>query len=1034
MPTDQPDKAHEFYVMKRAGAGARDLPYEKYVAAEQRAERMRGYSLARRSFVSSGNQRGASIDLGGWEALGPGNQGGRTRVLLIHPANPLIMYAGAATGGVWKTTDAGANWTPISDAFPALGIGAMAFEPGNPETIYVGTGFWFNSLSATSLLGSAPRGAGILRSRDGGATWERLPQPEGVHFRYINEIIVSRHDVNRLYVATWSGVFRSQDGGQTWQQILNRGATGQNGCQDMVERPDTGTDYLFASCGTTTASGPAILRKVDANADGEWETVFSNRSAGNTTLAIAPSQPSTIYALSASNGAESATWNASLLGVWRSTSNGDSGSWEARVTNADPEPLNTSLLSNNQSFFTNVCGGGNRSIGGQGWIHNALAVDPQDPERVWVGGIDIYRSDDGGKNWGIASFWQAADGLNGAHADVLALVFPPDFDGANHAFLYAATDGGVYLTDNSRAELATGARAACTPYQNRVRWRPLHGGMQSTQFYSGAVLPGGGAFFGGKQDNGTMRGTLAAARGWVRLSGGDGAAVAVDPRNANVVFASTQNFGLLKSTNGGGSFASALRGIVEPAGSFSFIAPLAMDLANPDRLFAGARYFYRTDDQAGSWTRISSRLLETAEGTVTAIAVAPSDGNRVLFATNTGFVFRTAANAAEANADTVWEGTRPRPGFIPSIAFDPTNADIAYVVYSQFNAAPGQHHVYRTTDGGRTWEGIDREGDNGIPDIPVLGVTVDPNDANRIYLGTDLGIFVSVDGGGSWARDQSPFAAVPTETLQIDRGAGATYLYAFTFGRGVWRTLLPGTGTPCQYELRGAPPAVFPAFGGDAGLSVETGEGCTWTAVGVAAGGTLPALVMGTPPNAQGSGPVRAAVQLNYTQAARTMQIGVQNRAVTVRQAAAAVFPAASDAFESAAPLVLPYAGIRDTRTHTYTASTDKQPSCFSGAPTKTSWLQVTPAESGTLEVVLMSQRYDVFGNAGVVVTAYPAEGAGVGGELACGAVPRDTTAWRYGSMSFAVTGGTTYFLQVAATGNTAADGGYTVIGARLRP
>ena len=1059
MPTDQPDKAHEFYVMKRAGAGAPDLPYEKYIAAEKQAGAMRHYSLATRRFsagalVRSGELRGpgalvgsadvrgtgaarsegdlpgAGADLGGWESLGPGNQGGRTRALLIHPSDPKIMYAGAATGGVWKTTDAGANWKPVTDAFPSLGIGALAFEPGNPGTIYAGTGFWFNSLSGTNALGSAPRGAGIFRSRDAGATWERLPQPDGIHFRYINEIIVSRQDVNRIYAATWTGIFRSRDGGRNWTQIVNRGTGSQNGCQDMVARPDTGTDYLFASCGTTEASVPVILRKEDAAQDGEWQTVYTNRLAGNTTLAIAPSSPSTIYALSAGN-LSAGTWNASLLGVWRSTANGDPDTWEARVTNADAEPLNTSLLSNNQSFFFNVCFNGARNVLGQGWIHNAIAVDPQDPERVFVGGIDVYRSDDGGKNWGLASFWQAADGLNGAHADVLGLVFPPDYDGESRPFLYAATDGGVYITDNARAELATGPRAACQPYQNRVRWRPLHGGMQTTQFYSGAVLPGGGAFFGGKQDNGTMRGSLANLRDWLRLSGGDGSAVAVDPRNANVVFASTQGFGLLRSVNGGQSFTAATRGTLT-TDTFSFIAPLAIDAVNPDRLYAGGRYFYRTDDQATQWMRISNRLLEPLEGTVSAIAVAPSDGTRVLMATSSGFIFRTG-NAVEANAETVWEGVRPRPGFVPALAFDPTNADVAYAVYSQFKTTVDQSHVYRTRDGGRTWEGIDGAGDTSVPDVPVLAVMVDPQDTSRIYLGTDLGVFVSVDGGTSWSRDQSPFAAVPTEALQIERGGGASYLYAFTFGRGVWRTLLPGTGTPCEYNLVGAQTANFPAIGGDAGLNVETREGCTWTAIGVGPTGTLPSIVMASPPSATGSGPVRAGVQLNYTQAARTLQVSVQNRSATIRQAAAVAIAPASNLFESAAEIALPYVGVRDTRTNTATPETDKQPSCFEGPPQKTSWLKFTPAESGKIEVALLGQRYDVFGNSGVVVTAYPAEGAGVGGELACGAVPRDLVAWRYGLLAFDAAAGKTYFLQVSATGNTTVDGGYTVVGVQLR-
>ena len=262
MPGDQPDKAADFYVMKRAGEGVRDLPYERYEAARRHADRM---PLA----SSRKGNRAEAIDLGGWEALGPGNQGGRTRHLIIHPDDSKIMYAGAATGGVWKTINGGENWNPISDTFPALGIGALSFDPANPDTIYAGTGFWFNTLSGTSVFGAAPRGGGIFRTGDGGASWEMLPGTDATQFRYINEIFVSHNDASHIYVATWTGIFRSLDSGQSWTQVVNRGRVNENGCQDMVMRTDQSTDYLFASCGTSVASNPVILRKTDAVGDGE---------------------------------------------------------------------------------------------------------------------------------------------------------------------------------------------------------------------------------------------------------------------------------------------------------------------------------------------------------------------------------------------------------------------------------------------------------------------------------------------------------------------------------------------------------------------------------------------------------------------------------------------------------------------------------------------------------------------------------------------------------------------------------------------
>jgi len=1035
---DQPDKALEFYISKRAGEGATSLPHEKYEAARQRANRMRTFSLAQNRFVTSSERRAVSdvdfappgADLGGWQPLGPGNQGGRTRHLLIHPGDPNIMYAGAATGGVWKTTDGGARWAPLSDTFSSLGIGGLAFEPGNPDTLYAGTGFWFNSLSATNVFGSAPRGAGIYRTRDAGQTWEQLPGTQITDFRYINEIIVSRQDFNRIYAATWTGIFRSDDAGASWTRIVNRGGPNQQGCQDMVMRTDRDTDYLFAACGTTTVSGPVILRNTDAGGAGEWTTVYSNPAMGNTTLALAPSNQDFIYALIASNGADAALWRNSLLGVWRSSSSGDPDTWEARVTNQDPEAINTGLLSSNSGFYAHLCSAtGVRSIGGQGWIHNAIAVDPMDPERVYTGGIDIYRSDDGGRTWGVASYWQAAETPNGAHADVLALVYPPDFDGGSKPNLYAITDGGVYLTRNSRAELATGPRVGCgTPYTNRVAWQPLHGGYQSTQFYSGTVLPGGGVFFGGKQDNGTMRGDLAGGEEWIRIRGGDGAAVAFDKRDPNTIFVSTQNFGLTRSRNGGRTLTTVLRGITEPSSNFSFIAPLAMDPTNPDHLYAGARMFYRTTDQADNWTPISS-LLPTAQGTVSAIAVSPADPSRVIFATSQGFLFR-GANALEANESTVWEFVRPRPGYVPAVTFDPSNPDVAYAVYSQFNTAAGQNHVYKTTDGGVTWNGIDGAGETGIPDIPVLGITVDPLDSNRIFLGTDLGVFVSLDGGNTWARDLNPFASVPTEALVLERGAGVTQLYAFTFGRGVWRTTLPGTGEPCQYNVNPTELTVSP-FGGEQVIGVETGDQCSWSAVRTS--GTLD---IASPSARTGSGVVRVPVPVIASATPVQLRLTVQDKQVSITQRGAVNIPASSNNVVTPASVTaLPWVGLIDSRNATADAS-DPTPSCAGeNAPAKTIWVRVTPPESGSLEVYFEGRRYDVFGSSGLVVSAYQQQSAGgPGTELGCGTVARNTTAWLGNRFRVPVTAGSPVWIQASATGTGPQDGGLTIIGVRMAP
>ena len=477
---------------------------------------------------------------------------------------------------------------------------------------------------------------------------------------------------------------------------------------------------------------------------------------------------------------------------------------------------------------------------------------------------------------------------------------------------------------------------------------------------------------------------------------------------------------MTRSRNGGRTLASATRGVTEASANFAFIAPLGVDAANPDRMYLGGRTLFRTVDQADNWTPISTQMA-VAQGYITAIAVAPSDSTRVVYATNQGFLYRTD-NALEANDSTEWQASRPRPGYVPAMAFDPKNADVVYAVYSQFNTAAGQSHVYRSTDGGRNWEGIDRSGDNGIPDIPVLGVTVDPQDSSRIYLGTDLGVFVSTDAGESWSRDQSPFASVPTEALVIERGSGGSYLYAFTFGRGVWRTLLPGTaGAACDYSLERSAISVS-AYGDEQQMRVTATDGCAWTAIPELAGPDIVGAATGT-----GSGIVRFAAPLNFATAARRLGFTVQDKAVTATQAGALAVPATADSSSTPAPVAaLPYVGIRDSRTATAEA-TDPQPSCATLPPAKTLWYRVTAPASGTMEVLSQGQRYDLFGNSGLVVSAFSN-----GTELGCATQARNTGTWLFKSFQFPVTAGGVYMIQASATGTAAQDGGFTILGVRM--
>jgi uncharacterized protein (TIGR03437 family) len=811
---DQPDEAAKFYLRKRVPEGEKLIPVERYLAARDQARRMTRYATATETLLPAQAEISEAAEqqdaLGAWTPLGPGNIGGRTRAIVINPQNPNVMFAAGVTGGVWKTVNAGQSWTPLSDLLPNITVSALAMDPKNPEVIYAGTG--------EGVTGDF-RGAGIFKTTDGGVTWTQLPGPTGADFYFVNDLVISPVNSQNLYAGTLTGVWRSTDGGANWTKVLPITATG--GCLDLVMRTDQATDYIFASCGTFQQA--TIYRNTDAAGAGTWDQVHSESGMGRTSLAIAPSNQNIIYAASASYA--SGTYRHGLHAIFRSTSGGAAGTWTAQVRNSDLTRLNTALFSNTWIAFWTECGVGPGGFSSQGWYDNTIAVDPADPERVWVGGIDLFRSDDGGRNWGLASHWWANGTITAlaqqyAHADQHTIVFHPQYDGSSNKLMFVGNDGGIFRTDDARAATAKGLTAACSPANSSVIWKSLNNGYGVTQFYHGAVYPDGKSYFGGTQDNGTLRGADATGiNNWKEILAGDGGYVAVDPGNPQTLYAESTFLSIRKSLDGGASFSSVRFGITESVFNFNFIAPFAMDPSDPQRLWIGGSRMWRTGNGAANWTQASVTLNSPGFELMSAVAVAPTDSNYVLAASDFGYIYRTD-RALTAEATTVWEEVRPRSGYVSWLAFDPASPNIAYATYSTF----GGKHVWRSIDAGATWTAID----GALPDLPVHCIAIDPNNTARLYIGTDLGVFVTTDGGANWMVENSGFANVVTEALAINTAGGVTSLYAFTHGRGVWRVTLGNNG--CSYLLS-ANGQTIGAAGGTGSVNVTNSPGgCNWSA------------------------------------------------------------------------------------------------------------------------------------------------------------------------------------------------------------
>lgn len=753
---DDPDEAAEYFAAKRAGTSDRFAAY-----AKARAEM---HALPR---VASNAE--TTDPFGKWTFLGPGNVGGRTRVLVIDSANPEVMYSGGVSGGLWKTNDAGKSWAPLGDDLANIAINALAMHPADHDILYAGTGegYFREEQRGTAL---PLRGDGIFMTRDAGATWTQLPSTTSADFDYVNDLVVSTHEPSRIYAATRTGVWRSNDEGTTWTRILS--TTVKGGCLDLAFRGDTGGDYLFASCGTFERA--TVWRNTNAQNDGAWQSVLSEENMGRTTLAIAPSDPSVIYALAASN--EPGNYNQALLGVYRSSQNGDPGTWSARITNNSSDYLATLLLTNVYGATQANCRNATNGFTTMGWYCNVIAVDPVNAERVWVGGVDAFRSDDGGRTWGIASYWwEREDFPTYLHADQHAIVFHPRYDGVTNKQLFFANDGGLARTDDALATPAYGVSSACLPTASQFSFTTLNNGYGVTQFYHGSVSPDGRTYIGGAQDNGTVIGTFdAGPNEWRRALGGDGAYTAIDPEIPTTVYGSSQFGNVYRSVNGGAGWRNA-RGAMSD--DFLFITPFAIDTNKTTRLWIGGRRMWRTEDRGEQWSMVSTPL----PGQVSAIAIAPGNSSLVLAGTNGGHIVRNA-DATNAHAQIAWSVTQPREGFVSWIAFDPIDPNTVYATYAGF----GGEHLWHSLDAGVTWSPIA----GNLPDIPVHSIAVDPTRRERLYLGTDLGVFVSRDSGTTWAIENTGFANVVTEAVIIGQGHYGPAVYAFTHGRGAWRAEL----------------------------------------------------------------------------------------------------------------------------------------------------------------------------------------------------------------------------------------------------
>jgi photosystem II stability/assembly factor-like uncharacterized protein len=726
---------------------------------------------------------------------------GRITAIAAHPTEVGTVYIAAAGGGVWKTTNGGSTWTPLTDDQPlvpadkrTLFMGAIALAPSNPNIIYAGTGeASFGPSKAGNLITNDGEfrdniyyGRGVLKSVDAGSSWTLLTGKgedstlDNFDRRAISRIVVDPADPATVYAAVGArasngragntGIWRSRDGGLTWRNTT-AGISSTAAFTDLVidaANPQTlyaaVGGYLIATDGTITGDPVNGVYKT-TDAGDSWTLLVdpdlpSGPLAGRIALAIARSMPQVLYA------AITRPSDNHLLGI-RRTANGGA-SW-AKVVNP-----------------RSICPSGQDAqkinyLGDAGDYHNTLAIDPSDPNIVYAGGHCLIARSTFGGDW-----FAVGDGeTRGPHRDHHALVF----DAAGK--LLNGNDGGMWRLFDPQQD---------DPNEqdpHRLHWTNMNGNLGITQFIGVALHPTDrNRAYGGTQDTGTQR--FQGHPQWRRVLRGDGATSAVSTAQPDRIYQITRLSSrgpfFRRSDDGGNTWTSLMTGI-DRADPMNWYLPLALDPSNSNRLLLGTNRVYETvtggDPNPDNGWRAISTLMRNGWNVcdrIDSLAVAAADGKMIYAVTGGAHEAATAHLFVTLDGGVSWQRRPDFTDHVRAIIVDRVDPRTAYAVRDRFGAG----HVFRTSDGGQTWidiSGSDPDPNRRLPDLPAYSIVVDPRfTPNVLYVGNDSGVYISTDAGVSWSRFQTglPNAQVADLKLNTD----LNLLVAATHGRVVWQILL----------------------------------------------------------------------------------------------------------------------------------------------------------------------------------------------------------------------------------------------------
>jgi hypothetical protein len=686
-------KRWEYFMDARCfPTGVRFAPDAVAVAMDQQPEMFAFNSQMPGSWTYIGN---TSVPTGGGGA-------GRVNSVRPLPGSTTTFFACAPAGGLWKTTNSGVSWSLMNtDGLASIGVSDVAIDPNNTNIMYIATGD--GDAGDTYALG-------VLKTTDGGLTWNTTGLSWSVtNNRTTSRLLIDPSDSQKVIAATSNGIYRTTNGGTSWTQV-------QTGSFKDLDFHPSNPLIVYAT-------GASYFRSADGGAT--WTNITSGLPTTDVTrmaLAVSANNSSYVYILAGKSS------DAGMRGVYRST---DAGlTFTAQYTG----PLN--LMGWDPA---------GTDAGGQAWYDLVIEADPNNANIIYTGGVNVWKSSNGGTSWALAGHWYGGGGAPYVHADIHAMAFVP-----GTTRLLVGCDGGVFTTTNGGPNFSDISSNLQIAQQYR---------LSVSQTNANLVLSGW-------QDNGT---NLKNGSTWTRPIGGDGMECIINPSNSSIMYGELYYGDIRKSTNGGVSFSTQVcssggTGVNENG---AWVTPYVLG-SNPAHLYVGKTRVYKSIDNGATFTSLAA----FGTGVINALCVAPANNNYI-YASKGGTMYRSIDNGATFSTVTGLPGN-----YITYICTNSSNAQEVYVTVSGFNSGV---KVYKSTNAGTSWTNIS----GALPNIPANCIVYQTGSAsNALYVGTDAGVYYRDDVIGNWVPYMNGMPNVVVDELEIQYNTNT--IVAATYGRGTW--------------------------------------------------------------------------------------------------------------------------------------------------------------------------------------------------------------------------------------------------------